>query len=305
MNKQLFKIADIVTAHLQDMKSIGLTEGKMGLVLFYYEFSRYLSLEIDNHLANNLLDEVLSKAGKVGNNGIELGLAGIGWGINYLIRNEFVEVTEDALIDLEYNLFSGESVDFGINFSMLSPAVYLLSKYGGKEMLENYDVYVLALLNTCRYYCLSIYDNKKKPLDLINSMLYFLLGLKKQNVHVWEADKLIWKILTYLIDYKDIEKDIYGDTVILFNLLHQMPDITPLKKEVMARLSNLKDKDWSIEAYRKILWQQILFSQWSDNAIIPEIDKLLYLIENENPKSKGIWVPLGIYLMNMNKFRKV
>ena len=74
MNKQLFKIADIVTAHLQDMKSIGLTEGKMGLVLFYYEFSRYLSLEIDNHLANNLLDEVLSKAGKVGNNGIELWL---------------------------------------------------------------------------------------------------------------------------------------------------------------------------------------------------------------------------------------
>ncbi|WP_455962900.1 hypothetical protein [Bacteroides bouchesdurhonensis] len=305
MNKQLFKIADIVTAHLQDMKSIGLTEGKMGLVLFYYEFSRYLSLEIDNHLANNLLDEVLSKAGKVGNNGIELGLAGIGWGINYLIRNEFVEVTEDALIDLEYNLFSGESVDFGINFSMLSPAVYLLSKYGGKEMLGNYDVYVLALLNTCRYYCLSIYDNKKKPLDLINSMLYFLLGLKKQNVHVWEADKLIWKILTYLLDYKDIEKDIYGDTVILFNLLHQMPDSTFLKKEVMARLSNLKDKDWSIEAYRKILWQQILFSQWSDNAIIPEFDKLLYLIENENPNSKGICVPLGIYLMNMNKFRKV
>lgn len=305
MNKQLFKIADIVTAHLQDMKSIGLIEGKMGLVLFYYEFSRYLSLEIDNHLANNLLDEVLSKAGKVGNNGIELGLAGIGWGINYLIRNEFVEVTEDALIDLEYNLFSGESVDFGINFSMLSPAVYLLSKYGGKEMLGNYDVYVLALLNTCRYYCLSIYDNKKKPLDLINSMLYFLLGLKKQNVHVWEADKLIWKILTYLLDYKDIEKDIYGDTVILFNLLHQMPDSTFLKKEVMARLSNLKDKDWSIEAYRKILWQQILFSQWSDNAIIPEIDKLLYLIDNEIQDLKGICVPLGIYLMNMNKSKKV
>ncbi|WP_148372685.1 glycoside hydrolase family protein [Bacteroides bouchesdurhonensis] len=305
MNKQLFKIADIVTAHLQDMKSIGLAEGKMGVVLFYYEFSRYLSLEIDNHLANNLLDEVLSKAGKVGNNGIELGLAGIGWGINYLIRNEFVEVTEDALIDLEYSLFSGESVDFGINFSMLSPAVYLLSKYGGKEMLENYDVYVLALLNTCRYYCLSIYDNKKKPLDLINSMLYFLLGLKKQNVHVWEADKLIWKILTYLLDYKDIEKDIYGDTVILFNLLHQMPDSTFLKKEVMARLSNLKDKDWSIEAYRKILWQQILFSQWSDNAIIPEIDKLLYLIDNEIQDLKGICVPLGIYLMNMNKSKKV
>lgn len=305
MNKQLFKIADIVTAHLQDMKSIGLTEGKMGLVLFYYEFSRYLSLEIDNHLANNLLDEVLSKAGKVGNNGIELGLAGIGCGINYLIRNEFVEVTEDALIDLEYNLFSGESVDFGINFSMLSPPVYLLSKYGGKEMLGNYDVYVLTLLNTCRYYCLSIYDNKKKPLDLINSMLYFLLELKKQNVHVWEADKLIWKILTYLLDYKDIEKDIYGDTVILFNLLHQMPDTTPLKKEVMARLSNLEDKDWSIEAYRKILWQQILFSQWSDNAIIPEVDKLLYLIDNEIQDLKGIWVPLGIYLMNMNKFKKV
>lgn len=84
-----------------------------------------------------------------------------------------------------------------------------------------------------------------------------------------------------------------------------MPDSTFLKKEVMARLSNLKDKDWSIEAYRKILWQQILFSQWSDNAIIPEIDKLLYLIDNEIQDLKGICVPLGIYLMNMNKFRKV
>lgn len=301
MNRQLLKIVDMIAIRLQNMRSVGLIEGKMEVILFYYELSKFIDDETYNNIADNLLDEVFSEIGKISTNSIEQGLAGIGWGINYLIRNEFVEVTEDALIDLECNLFWGESVDFGIHFSMLSPAVYLLSKYGGKKMLENYDTYVLALLNTCRYYCLSIYDNKKKPLDLINSMLYFLLELKKQNVHVWESDKLIWKILTYLMDYKDIEKDIYGDTVILFNLLHQMPDTTFLKKEVMARLGNLKDKDWSIEAYRKILWQQILFFQWSDNAIILDIDKLLYLIDNEKQNSKGIWAPLGIYLMNMNK----
>lgn len=305
MDEQLLKIANMIACNLQNVKDIGLVEGKMGIALFYYRLSKHTCVKTYNDIADNLLDEVLNEVRKIKNNGIEQGLAGIGWGINYLFCNEFLEVDEDAFIDVELRLFSGSSVDFGTNLSTLSLALYLLSKPIRKDMFTDYESQVFALLNTCRYYCLSIYDNKKKPLDLINSMLYFLLELKKQNIYLWESNKLIWKILTYLLDYKDIENDLSGDTVILFNLLNQMPDTTPLKKDVMARLSNLKDKDWSIEAYKKILWQLILFSLWDDTVVLPGINKLLNRINDRAQDTRSICVPLGIYLMNMNKFKKV
>ena len=302
MNENLLNIADMIACDLQNGKNIGLVGGKLGLVLFYYKLSKRTYIKTYNDMADNLLDEVLNEVRKVKSNGIEQGLAGIGWGINYLFRNEFVEVDEDAFIDVELRLFSGSSVDFGTNLSTLSLALYLLSKPIRKDMFTDYENQIFALLNTCRYYCLSIYDNKKKPLDLINSMLYFLLELKKQNIYLWESNKLIWKILTYLLDYKDIENDQSGDTVILLNLLNQIDDSTPLKKDVIARLNNLKKRDWSIEAYKKILWQLILFSLW-DDTVLPDINKLLNRINDRTQDTRGIWVPLGIYLMNMNKLK--
>lgn len=296
MDSRLFEIANRLTLSLHSIDDIGLIGGKMGAVLFYYEFSRYTGIKTYEDMADDLLDEVLSNTEKLETGSIERGVAGVGWGINYLIRNSFVEANDDILVDLETCLFAKDYVCFDTHFSTLSPAIYLLSRPEEKYKLDKYDSWVVALLNSCTYYCLNIYDNKKKPLDLINSMLYFLIGLKNRNIHTWEASKLIWKILNYLLGYKNMADDLYGDSIILLSLLKQLDDSTPLKKEVLARLEKINDKSWGIETYNKIGWQQILFSCSIEKSMaMPDINKLLYSKNNRS----DVLIPWGLYLMNM------
>lgn len=302
MDRQLFKIANMLTLHLHEMEGVGLIDGKMGAALFYYECSRYTGVRTFNDIADDLLDDVLCNSGSIDAVGIEQGFAGIGWGINYLIRNSFVDASNDLLIDLEQQLFSKDDVNFGVHFSTLSSAIYLLSKSGGKCMLEKYDKWVERLLNACTYYCLNIYDNKKKPLDLINSMLYFLIELKKANVHIREVSKLIWKILNYLLSYDGLDKDIHGDSAILMSLLGQLDDSTPLKKDVIAKLREAKKSDWNVGALKKILWQQILFSCRIKNGItLADVDRLLFSVDNNVLDMKEILIPLGLYLIKIDK----
>lgn len=295
------KIANILTFNLQSMEGVGLIEGKMGATLFYYELSRFTGIKTYNDMADNLLDEVFGSIGSVESNDIAQGLAGIGWGINYLINHSFVDASDDTLTVLESHLLSEGAVNFNINFSILSPAIYLLSKPEGTLTLRNYDGWVSRLLNTCNYYCLSIYDNKKKPLDLINSMLYFLIELKEQEIRTWEASKLIWKILSYLLRHEDIADDRSGDSFILLNLLKRLDDSVLLKKQVLSRLSDINSGSWDLETYKKILWQHILYSYpIKERLTISDIERLLHSSTN-NEEIKKIVVPLGLYLMNLYK----
>ncbi|MDD3038226.1 hypothetical protein [Bacteroides sp.] len=300
MNKLLLNIANVITLNLQEIKKIELIGGKMGAVLFYYELYKNTGIKTYSDIADNLLGEVLDNIGKIKNNSIDQGLSGVGWGINYLIRNAFVEVDKDTLTDLEYHIFCSESINFDTGFSTLSSALYLISKPREKDMLDDYNHKISSLLNTCNYYCLSIYDEKKKPLDLINSMLYFLIELKKQNMHTEEVSRLIWRILSYLMSY-NIDDDLFGDSAILINLLEQMDDSIPFKKEVLIKMTKVSCGNWNMEAYKKILWQQILFSQKKDELIVHVIPKLLELATNRQQNVIELMVPLGLYLMNAYK----
>lgn len=293
------KIANILTFNLQSMEGVGLMEGKMGATLFYYELSRFTGIKTYNDMADNLLDEVFGSIGSVESKDIAQGLAGIGWGINYLINHSFVDTSDDPLTLLEPHLLSKGDVNFSTNFSILSPAIYLLSKPESTLTSGNYDGWVSRLLNACNYYCLSIYDNEKKSLDLINSMLYFLIELKKQEIHTWEVSKLIWKILSYLLRYEGIADNKSGDSFILLNLLKRLDDSAPLKKQVLSQLSDINSRSWNLEAYKKILWQHILYSYpIKERLTISDIERLLRSSTN-NEEIKKIAVPLGLYLMNL------
>lgn len=299
INKQLQLIANRMDIYLKKPENIGLMKGKMGVALFYYEYARYTGNTVYNEQADNLLDEIFDQIGKIQINDIEQGLSGIGWGINYLSAHAFVEIADDALVDMESKIFSENLVGFGSDFSMLSPAVYLLSKSQNKRVLTTYSNEVKALLNTCRYYCLNIYDYKRKPLDLLNSMLYFLLNLKEEGIYMVETDKLIWKILIELLDCVKLEDEEHGDIVILLNLLNRIGS-SPLKEKVveMANFSFNKNQKWSIESYKKVLWQQILFSQGGCHVAVDIDINGLYQITDMLEKRQEISIPLGLYLMN-------
>ena len=301
MNGLLLNIANVITLNLQEIKGVELIGGKMGAVLFYYELYRNTNIETYGDIADRLLSEVLDNIGKIKGNSIDQGLSGVGWGINYLLRNAFVEADKDTFADLECQIFCDESVAFDTDFSTLSSALYLISKPGGISAFDKYDDKICTLLNTCNYYCLSIYDGKKKTLDLINSMLYFLIQLKKNNCHTDEAVRLIWRILNYLSNYS-INSDLSADSIILLNLLKQIDDFVSLKKDVLIKFGNISHNSWDAEACRKILWQQVLFSQYKKNdMIVPDVANLLDLVAKGKQNVKELMIPLGLCLMNIHE----
>src|SRR5215475_16042885 len=83
-----------------------LYKGKTGLCICY--FLLFDISKDDSHLikARNLLDELSGNIGNVKGLGFADGLAGIGWGIEWLVQNNYVDAnTDEILEDLDDELY--------------------------------------------------------------------------------------------------------------------------------------------------------------------------------------------------------
>lgn len=69
---------------------IGLLHGKMGVSILFYNNSRYMANPLYGKFADELLDQIMQKMHKGLSIDFEYGLAGIAWGFEYLIHNNFV-----------------------------------------------------------------------------------------------------------------------------------------------------------------------------------------------------------------------
>lgn len=300
MNRILLKIANLVTMNPQSRGDMGLMNGKMGRALFYYELSRTTGITTYNDMADILLDDIVSGVERMNDTSMESGLSGVGWGINFAIQNSFVDADEEVLDELENYLFTEdwEFIDIGSTFTFLSPAIYLLSKLEETPVSAPYDNYLSILIEICKSH-FSI--KKSKTLDLINSMLYFLLGLKRMNVCHQDVDPLIHEILSYLISHEKMKNDSRGDVSILLSLLKQIPHSTDLKEEAVANLKEIANSSqWNLVAYKKFLWQQFLFAD-SIGEEDSKLDELLLHFDFETEDAKEILLPLGLCLINKKK----
>lgn len=69
----------------------GLLHGKFGISICFFHLSRHLNNDTLNRYANILLDEIWTSLSNDTSIDFESGLSGVGWGIEYLIQNNFVK----------------------------------------------------------------------------------------------------------------------------------------------------------------------------------------------------------------------
>lgn len=85
------KILNQIILHSSQLKDFGLFSGRMGAILFLMNYARFSKDSRYEEIADELLDEIWEEI----HNGLsitfESGLCGIGWGIEYLIQNCYVE----------------------------------------------------------------------------------------------------------------------------------------------------------------------------------------------------------------------
>lgn len=94
----LRRIANHLILHSIDMEDIGLFHGKMGVVLFFAHYARYTDQTIYDDFAGELLEEICENIPETLPINLETGLCGIGWGIEYLIQNGFMEGDSNEIL---------------------------------------------------------------------------------------------------------------------------------------------------------------------------------------------------------------
>ena len=78
--------------------NIGLYHGKMGIVISLCHYARFAGKPIYDDFAGELLDEVCSGIHAGTGFDFENGLAGIGWGIEHLLQNRFMEGDSNVVL---------------------------------------------------------------------------------------------------------------------------------------------------------------------------------------------------------------
>lgn len=86
---------------------LGLSGGKMGVSILFYNLFRWKGKAIYEEFAGKLIDEITEEISISTPTSFENGLSGIGWGIYYLIKENFVEADADEILaDFDDRIFS-------------------------------------------------------------------------------------------------------------------------------------------------------------------------------------------------------
>lgn len=112
----LHDIANHLLLNAGNMANNGLFHGKMGPVLFFHIYGRYTGKDFYDDYADLLLEEVFQGLDESMNVSLGNGLAGIGWSIEYLAQNDFIEGdTGEMLEDLNQVIMKNFNPTFTID----------------------------------------------------------------------------------------------------------------------------------------------------------------------------------------------
>ena len=98
IEKDTQQIADMLLLNGTLTESPGLVRGKIGIAVFFFHYAQYTG--------NGLYADY------------EKGVAGIGVGIDYLIRNNFLNVDDDICEDFDHLMARAVMYDAGPDFSL-------------------------------------------------------------------------------------------------------------------------------------------------------------------------------------------
>lgn len=182
MNKHevLQRIARYLMLHTSFTDNIGLLDGKMGVVLFFMNYSRYTNCKRYEKFAGELLDEIYDEINIDCSANFGNGLAGIAWGIEYLIRNRFVKAEsneilkelDDRILERDVRRVKDTSVESGLK----GIAYYTISRCAEREYSLTFYDYITELVQT-----LKVTTEKDHELELLTATLQDIINKNKTS----------------------------------------------------------------------------------------------------------------------------
>lgn len=88
------RILHILLLKSERLSNLGLLSGKMGISLFFIHYFIKTKQSVFEDYAFELLDKITDEINQYTPLGMDSGLAGIGWGIEYILQNKYAEGEE-------------------------------------------------------------------------------------------------------------------------------------------------------------------------------------------------------------------
>ena len=189
----------------------GLFHGKMGLAIFYYHLSKVENCKEHENKADELIDSIYETLNSANvSPDFENGVAGIGWGIEYLTQNGFLEAdTDEVLEEVDNRVY--KHIVFEENLPI----------HVGNGLL-GYAFYILKRLESCHNPALS----RLLEMLLIEIVNKVVVLVDKQLLKLSEPSgfNLFWELpLMLLVFGKMLEKEIYSNKI--YQLLKELTPV--------------------------------------------------------------------------------
>ncbi|NDV64197.1 lanthionine synthetase LanC family protein [Bacteroides sp. 224] len=307
MKEILQKIANILVLNVYNMKEIGLLEGKMGVVLFFYHYGRYSQNKLYLEIADELLDSIFDCLNKTLDISFDQGVAGAAWAIQYLIKNKFVEGNPDEILsDVENLLFEKYVNDSQSKIPISILGMYLQSKMMNELNSEKREMLINIVLKKYDFYFLCLTD-KPRPIAYVNSALFVLSELVHDDQYRIWTERIIFKILLHISNAKSLAQVDKCDLNILYKLLSAIKCQMKEKKEVMISIEKICDLDFTTNIPFECLWQYFFYFPKEKislqlEAVSKYIENKCTFLPNENSLSlfKGL-TSIGLNLILQEK----
>jgi len=219
----LEKLSKVILLNSSFSNHMGLYDGKTGAALFLYHLEQYNGKDVYYNLANELILEII-KGLNAENINFTSGIVGIGWGIDYCIKNDFIDAPDgsDIFSNIDLRVIR-EAKTFDFNVESIGISAYVYNSLN-RVAPEEEDLEILL--------------KKERIIQHLEKMELDLLALtaitEKQFFNEFNADDS-WTVLTgklanmvVLID-QDLNEKIYP---------HMMDSITEKYFNAVTKLLN-------------------------------------------------------------------
>ena len=229
----LRKIANTIIANLENTTGIGLFEGKMGICIFLYEYSRLSGHSTYEKIASDLLDDVFRNLNPTMSTNITNGLAGIGCGLIRLVHKGFVECdSSDLLDDVDAALFT--NIRKSLMREKMMPkgifpsGVYLIHRLRYFPNAKNGEWADRTIAEIEKYVGECLKFGAIPTVSSLNSIIFVCNNLYSCNAVNKMQYRKITELLTELVDIslKDKKYDA-SDIIMLENINTNHKPITP------------------------------------------------------------------------------
>ena len=274
----LKKIANVLVLNASFTDNPGLLNGKMGIAIFFYHYSRYTDNKLYEEYAGELIDEIYSEITTHTPVNLADGLIGIGWGIEYLVKKGFVQAdTDEALSEIDaavYRIRLNTPVLVNSNDNFFSYGHYYISRFCGHK-IDDEDLNTLIK----KYHLIFMIDECERLISQKNYTKNRIEALNPDQLNsiswfIHEADRLgIFPVKT-----KRILDEISNHSENSF--------CDEKTKKIQSIPANDSITENDLNVFIKSAWQRLIYQDYT-TASHPHIEKLLmYLSNEENWKTR-------------------